>query len=97
MSTQIIFDGVDGEWLFTVLEGPYGPIDRYDLFIGAKIKIFGRHLTISSANASVCHWIDQQGRKLEKKITWIQEKIEKVGAVPIIRREAPKVKHYNLI
>lgn len=91
MSTQIKFDGVEGEWLFTTLEGPYGPVDRYDLFIGAKIKVFGRHLTISSANATVCHWIDQQSKKLEHKIKWLQEKIEKVGSVPIIRRDAPKV------
>ena len=37
-STQIKFDGVEGEWLLTALEGPYGPMDRYDLFIGAKVK-----------------------------------------------------------
>ena len=57
-STQVKFDGVDAEWIFTVLDGPYGPVDKYDLFIGAKVKVFGRHLTISSANVSVCHEID---------------------------------------
>ena len=53
------------------------------------MRIFGRHLTITSADASVCRWIEKKGEKLTKKVAWLQEKIEKVGAVPIIRREAP--------
>ena len=83
------FDGIEGEWRLSALEGPYGPIDRNDLFVGGKIQLFGRSLTISAANASVCHWIDVEGKRLQNMIKWLQTKIETVGAVPIIRREAP--------
>lgn len=34
--TIVKFDGLDGGWHLTTLEGPYGPLDRNDLFLGAK-------------------------------------------------------------
>ena len=37
-STEIKFDGVEGMWVATQLEGHYGPIEKIDLFVGAKIK-----------------------------------------------------------
>ena len=88
-NTLIKMDGIEGEWISTVLEGPYGPVNEYDLYIGAKIKIFGRHLTISSASASVCHKIEVKAKKMEKRIKNMQTRIENVGVVPILRREAP--------
>ena len=83
------FDGIEGEWKLSVIEGPHGPLDRNDLFIGGRVKLFGRSLTITTANASVCHWIDVEGKRLQNKIKWLQTKIENVGAIPIIRREFP--------
>jgi len=88
-SSIVKFDGVDAKWYMNALEGPYGPVERWDLFIGAKVRIFGRHLTITSANASVCHWNDVQAKKLLKKQEWLRQKIESVGAVPIVRRQVP--------
>lgn len=93
-SSIVKFDGVDAKWHMNALEGPYGPIERWDLFIGAKVRIFGRHLTITSANATVCHWNDVQAKKLQKKQEWLRQKIESVGAVPIVRRQVPVcIKH----
>ena len=83
------FDGIEGEWKLSVIEGPHGPLDRNDLFIGGRLKLFGRSLTISTANASACHWIDVEGKRLQNTIKWLQTKIENVGAIPIIRREVP--------
>ena len=88
-SSIVKFDGVDAKWYMNVLEGPYGPIERWDLFIGAKVRIFGRHLSITSANASVCHWNDVQAKKLMKKQELLRQKIESVGAIPIVRRQVP--------
>jgi hypothetical protein len=82
----IKFDGLDGKWHFSQLEGPYGPVDRYDLFVGAKIRVFGRHLTISATSASTCQWIDEEGKRLMKKQDWLQSKIESVGSTPVVRR-----------
>lgn len=87
--TVVNFDGLDGKWHFSQLEGSHGPIERYDLFVGAKIRVFGRHLTISATNASTCQWIDEEGKRLLKKQEWLQSKIESVGAVPVVRRSAP--------
>jgi hypothetical protein len=88
-STDIKFDGVDGMWVATQLEGHYGPIEKIDLFVGAKIKIFGRHLSINSTGASTTHWIEEEGKRLMKQQNWLQERVESVGKVPIIRRPPP--------
>lgn len=36
-NTSIRFDGVQGEWVYSALDGAYGPVTRHDLFIGCKI------------------------------------------------------------
>jgi len=84
--TTIRFDGVDGAWHFSVLEGMRGPVERYDLFVGARLKVFGRFLTITSTTASNCAWIEAEGAKMLKRQDWLREKIESVGAVPIVRK-----------
>ena len=88
-STEIKFDGVDGMWVSTQLEGHYGPIERIDLFIGAKIKVFGRHLSINSTGASATQWIEEEGKRLSKQQNWLQERVESVGKVPVVRRPPP--------
>ena len=87
------FDGVDGQWLFNQMMGPYGPLDRYDLFVGAKINIFGRHMTISTAGASCCHWIEEEGTRLSKQQEWLQKRVESVGEVPLVHRAPPPGLH----
>jgi hypothetical protein len=78
---EISFDGVDALWSFSRVDGPYGPIDENDLFIGSKITIFDRHLTITSANAHICHLIDTKELVLKKRRAWLQAKIETVGKI----------------
>jgi hypothetical protein len=85
--TSIRFDGINGEWSFVSLKGPYGCLDRYDLFIGAKLEVFGRHLTISSANAAACKWNEQESQRLLKQQEQFRKKIENIGDVPCIRRK----------
>lgn len=85
---EIRFDGVEAAWVFNKLLGPYGPVDRNDLFVGAQIKIFGRHLSITSTTADICMDIDKRAEHFQKEKAWLQSKIESVGAVPAIRREA---------
>lgn len=89
--TCLKFDGANKEWIETVVEGPNGPVDRYDLFIDGKVKIFGRTISISTTCASNCHWIYNEGQKLLKKQSWLQSKIESIGAVPVVKRPPPKV------
>lgn len=86
--TMVRFDDVDAKWEFSQLEGPYGALSRYDMFVGAKVKIFGRPLTICSCNATVCHAIEVEGQRLNKKQQWLQSKIESVGMQPCVRRTA---------
>lgn len=76
---EITFDGVRACWRFSRIDGPYGPIDEDDLFIGSKIIVFDRHLTITSANSDICRMIDAKGLLLKKRISWLQAKLEAIG------------------
>lgn len=89
--TLIRFDGLLGDWVYSVLQGPYGPLEHIDFFIGAKIKVFGRQVTISSASGSAIRWIEAQRKRLEKQQERFREKILAVGQVPCVKPKAPDV------
>jgi hypothetical protein len=89
-SVTITFDGLEGKWDLSHLEGLYGPIERIDLFVGAKLNIFGRKMSINSCGASTCKWIEDEGQRLKKQQNWLQERVESVGKVPVVRRPPPK-------
>ena len=92
--TLIKFDGLVGEWVYSVLQGPYGPLEHIDFFIGAKIKVFGRQVTISSASGSSIKWIENERKKLERQQNRFREKIVSVGQVPCVRaRQIETVRH----
>jgi hypothetical protein len=76
---EITFDGVHASWILSKIDGPYGPIDEKDLFIGAKIHVFGRHLSITSSNSHVCHMVDKRAEALMKRRAWLQDKIGVFG------------------
>ena len=84
--TMVKFDGVDASFEFTVLDGPYGPVGRHDLFIGSRVKLLGRTLTISYANPLACQWIDKEYNKLVNMQNFLRSKIENIGAIPIVKR-----------
>ena len=86
--TLVKFDG-EGVWREHIIEGHYGPVERCDLFMDSKVKVFGRTLTITSTAASICHWIHDEGVRLKKRQDWLQQKVESVGAVPVVRRLPP--------
>lgn len=82
--TFIKMDGVDSSWERAVVESKYGLADRNDFFIGSKIIVFGRHLTICSCPFEVCREIEVIGKSLRERQAWLRSKIESVGAVPMV-------------
>lgn len=92
--TVIRFDGLVGEWVYSVIQGPYGPLEHIDFFIGAKITVFGRHLTISSASGSAIRWIEKERKRLDKQQEMFREKIMAVGKVPCVKgKQTDIVRH----
>lgn len=85
---ELVFDGVDAVWKYSKMDGKYGPIDKYDLFIGSKITFFGRHLSISSTTSDICRVIDKTEKKMKAKRAYLQDKIEMIGANPVVRRDS---------
>jgi hypothetical protein len=88
---EIKFDTIDGIWAYSYLEGSYGPISKYDLFVGAKIKLFGRNLTIQNASASFCRWIDDTAIQMKERRLFLQNKIENIGVKAVVPREMNQV------
>ena len=89
--TMIKFDGIDGEWTYSVLKGPHGAITEHDLFIGANIVVFGRHLTISTANLVACLWNDKEAKRLLKQQDFFRKKIESLGAIPLVKKPEDRI------
>lgn len=79
------FDGPTSFWNTVVLEAPYGPVNRQDLFIGSKIKVYGRNLVITSASRTTCEWIELEYRKLSRSQEKMRVRIEKCGVVPVVQ------------
>ena len=79
------FDGPNCCWKTVVLEAPYGPVSRHDLFIGSKIKVYGRNLVISSASRTTCEWIELEHKRLSRRQEKMRVKIEKCGVVPVVQ------------
>ena len=92
LKTVIRFDGLVGEWVYSSIQGMYGPLEHMDFFIGAKITVFGRHLTISSASDASIRWIERERKRLEKQQEAFREKIMAVGKVPCV-----KGKHVDIV
>jgi len=89
--TVIRFDGLIGDWVYSMIQGPYGPLEHKDFFIGARITVFGRHLTISSASGSAIRWIERERKRLEKQQKMFREKILAVGKVPCVKGKATDI------
>ena len=100
---DLLFEGVEACWSYP--EGLHNGksnmlVDENDLFLGSQLNIFGRHISITSASADICMAIDLRAEALLKRRAWLQGKIELVGAIPVIRRDAPTairniVRHSN--
>lgn len=84
--TIVRLDGQNSEWEFVVLEGPYGPTTKHDLFIGSKIKVYGRNVIIRAANREACQWIEKEYKRLVKQQDTMQMRIEKCGLIPVVQR-----------
>ena len=80
----IKFDNVDGQWRKGMIDTKYGPADRNDFFIGSKILVFKRHLTICSCPYEVCRETEALGDALRERQAWLRSKIESVRAVPVV-------------
>mmetsp|Transcript_11697 Transcript_11697/g.19579 ORF Transcript_11697/g.19579 Transcript_11697/m.19579 type:complete len:306 (-) Transcript_11697:155-1072(-) len=92
--TLVKFDGLVGEWVYSKLDGAYGPLCEYDFYIGAKVCVFGRHLTISSASGSAIRWIENEKKRLEKQQNYYRDRIFAVGSVPCVKgKDAMAVRH----
>ena len=87
--TIVKFDGIDGEWIYSNLKGPYGLVEQEDLFIGAKVTVFGRHLSISSINTAATKWIAKTEKILRKQQEAFCGRIESVNAIPCVKKTQP--------
>lgn len=80
------FDGTDYNWSPALMECCYGPITRYDLFVGSKIKVNGRNFVIISASCEACQSIEESYKELSRDQEVMCSRILKFGMLPVVRR-----------
>jgi hypothetical protein len=47
-------------------------------------------MSIASCSASACRWIEDEAVRLSKQQEWLQQRVESVGAVPVVQRAPPE-------
>lgn len=96
-SVDITIEGINNTWQLSHLSGLYGSLNRYDLFMGSSVRIFGRNMTISTVvQVWIMDEIQQAGMFLLRKQAWIIDKIEKVGKTPLVKAyklQNPEITH----
>lgn len=59
-----------------------GPVRAWNLFVGNRIKLFGRWTTLRQANGETTEWIDRHGRHLVRLRSDLERELRKHVVVP---------------
>ena len=51
----------------------YGPVAPWDLFIGAKIPLLGRNVTLMQGSKATCVWLDNHAKQLDNLRTALKK------------------------
>ena len=76
---QVLLDGSDKIYTLSHINGPRGPLQCWDLHVGAKVNILGRSTTLMQANLETTKWIEFHRKRLRK---WPQRRSPSLSAPP---------------
>lgn len=78
-------DGEGRRWEPAAVTTRHGAAERWDMFVGSKVVVFGRTLSIGSSSFEVCREIERLGDRLRARQSWLRSRVEAVGGVPVVR------------
>ena len=69
---QVLLDRSDKMYTLSHIQGLHGPLQCWDLYVGARVNILGRSTTLMQASGATLEWLEAHGGRLRK----IKERLE---------------------
>ena len=76
---QIVLDGVDKVFTLSHIDGRHGPLQCWDLHVGARITALGRHMTLMQASGATLEWLEMRSIQLQKMKRQFVKEVRDVG------------------
>ena len=74
---QVILDRSDKVYTLSHIEGKHGPLESWDLYIGARINVLGRMTTLMQASGPTLDWLDYHCKRLQKANKALKKELKK--------------------
>ena len=74
---QILLDKSDKMYTLSHIEGLHGPLQCWDLHVGARINVLGRSTTLMQTSGSTLAWLESHAKHLGKIKTRLEKEIGK--------------------
>ena len=74
---QVILDRSDKVYTLSHIEGKHGPLEAWDLYVGARINVLGRMTTLMQASGPTLDWLDYHSKRLQKASSSLKRELKK--------------------
>jgi hypothetical protein len=74
---QVILDRSDKVYTLSHIEGKHGPLEAWDLYVGARINVLGRMTTLMQASGPTLDWLDYHCKRLQKASSSLKRELKK--------------------
>eukprot|EP00949_MAST-11_sp_MAST-11-sp1_P000537 g537.t1 len=76
-NVQVILDKSDKIYTLSHIQGRAGPLECWDLFVGARIDVLGRQTTLMQASSATVDWLDAHAKRLSTVVTKLEKELAK--------------------
>ena len=74
---QVILDRSDKVYTLSHIEGKHGPLEAWDLFVGARVNVLGRTTTLMQASGPTLDWLDYHCQRLKRARNALKRELKK--------------------
>ena len=74
---QVILDRSDKVYTLSHIEGKHGPLEAWDLFVGARVNVLGRTTTLMQASGPTLDWLDYHCQRLQRASKALKKELKK--------------------
>jgi hypothetical protein len=74
---QVILDRSDKVYTLSHIEGKHGPLEAWDLHVGARINVLGRTTTLMQASGPTLDWLDYHCQRLQRASKALKKELKK--------------------
>lgn len=88
-SFTVALEGDDKMYSLSHINGKDGPLECWDLHVGARVNVLGRMTSLMQANNSTQRWIDHHAVRLRKLIARMEREVvkyDRAGAAELMRK-----------